>query len=1309
MKYILNQKDFNFEKFMGKYFMDFWKNIIDYVKSNNKKSEKGIFAKSYNIDFQKLAQSLSVILPKIKVGSYSPDKIADADNFFGMIFHPESPEDLRSLFAPVYLQFLETCNDTELPMLRYSFKYFVPLTFLGKNESERISLRPFIDRESEAIVAIESESGPTNVGNYLQTLLTWIVKNWDNRSGSLMQPLFEKLFSAIYTQAAEKTNWDVPQYRCTSPVTPEIHEIVCKFFSDLFEEDHNFSILVEKRKLNFIIEILRSSTSVISVSATLAAMHALIAIASNTNLSDGFESNELMPKVGEIAIDVFNSNKDPQVLTALSEFGYWYFLDKQIGSLESRIKMINQVLAIAAKFEQAGAVLMASLLARSLNSNEQEPDVWRCIVDNIMGNEIYSAIASKYAQLLAMFQFVKIFDVNLETIYDACEYAFDRNQRNKISTSFDFVAQYIRQIIKEPAQLIHEKVKLSWPTFAKFEQTLATVPFTPTSEFKNETEDIASARKIFLAAIERYSENESQKCRENGFAVVCSYYDMFARLKNFPPGIEYSHISAFEIASRSLFTALIHEESPLIQLNGLKVLSSLLLTQDLRAHISDEMLSHWYLILLFTILSNNLDVAKLSFECAVSSIVIGFKGSSILLPTMLKIAITSQVTTPAILSLLSSISLFRVSHSVPDDFFQSTYKKLSERASNLRSDWKTVYVQTFEDAVDGAMQAIDKLSKSLHDTNNEKLATACAAFIVDEVLQPEPNKEYLQRLLVHITDAAKKFSEPALQMFLSVAVHSSRLLQICPEAMYKAVDDLADISNSITLGTDPSFTFLYMQAMTNILVSTMEAGRRSASKFSDLLSRFIKESIFPSDYPMQIQQFAISAREMLAIFLGSYPFYDTPAFPSSRVQKRPDQPLTVLMTNGIYITPDIDEQTGNLSYAVQTRIGQFNWQLMPNMNTYDNSVCEMTLCPESGADSVISINENEQQQLFTAGFTDQVNKFADFFGRDYALDSIDAEAEAMEKNISEINRFYEEFTTSHVHTPAKPLRPNLVVEFPASAALNAVGLVDSRYPTLIKRTAVTHVEDSSTSKKNVETLASNTLKTDYRWSVKAALAYVSDSTMDQLKILATNLEQVSPRFKEFISLLGWNVGLKNFPCYSGGLDTNRELNGVSSIYMSGFDYETMYHVSPLMPSNEKDAQQVDKKKHVGNDHIQVLFVESDQEYDALTITSQFNFVTIIVYPLQNGLYRVNMHHRDGMKWFGPLHEPVVVAKEALSSLINSTISIAMTNLRIASMPYSHPSLDTEKKIQQMFTDYTEPDTIDYSTMQELHLFTIRGQ
>ena len=38
----------------------------------------------------------------------------------------------------------------------------------------------------------------------------------------------------------------------------------------------------------------------------------------------------------------------------------------------------------------------------------------------------------------------------------------------------------------------------------------------------------------------------------------------------------------------------------------------------------------------------------------------------------------------------------------------------------------------------------------------------------------------------------------------------------------------------------------------------------------------------------------------------------------------------------------------------------------------------------------------------------------------------------------------------------------------------------------------------------------------------------------------------------------------------------------------------MYHVAPLLPFYEKDAQQLERKRHVGNDVVNVIFVEGDE-------------------------------------------------------------------------------------------------------------------
>lgn len=55
---------------------------------------------------------------------------------------------------------------------------------------------------------------------------------------------------------------------------------------------------------------------------------------------------------------------------------------------------------------------------------------------------------------------------------------------------------------------------------------------------------------------------------------------------------------------------------------------------------------------------------------------------------------------------------------------------------------------------------------------------------------------------------------------------------------------------------------------------------------------------------------------------------------------------------------------------------------------------------------------------------------------------------------------------------------------------------------------------------------------------------------------------------------------------------------------------------------------------MGNDAVHIVWTENKRDYDPKTITSQFNDVHIVVYPMPNGLYRVQVfkkqqvrHHR----------------------------------------------------------------------------------
>lgn len=50
----------------------------------------------------------------------------------------------------------------------------------------------------------------------------------------------------------------------------------------------------------------------------------------------------------------------------------------------------------------------------------------------------------------------------------------------------------------------------------------------------------------------------------------------------------------------------------------------------------------------------------------------------------------------------------------------------------------------------------------------------------------------------------------------------------------------------------------------------------------------------------------------------------------------------------------------------------------------------------------------------------------------------------------------------------------------------------------------------------------------------------------------------------------------------------------------------MFHVSTLIPFYPKDEQQVERKRHLGNDIVLIVFKEGETPFNPLCIHSQFN-------------------------------------------------------------------------------------------------------
>ena len=81
----------------------------------------------------------------------------------------------------------------------------------------------------------------------------------------------------------------------------------------------------------------------------------------------------------------------------------------------------------------------------------------------------------------------------------------------------------------------------------------------------------------------------------------------------------------------------------------------------------------------------------------------------------------------------------------------------------------------------------------------------------------------------------------------------------------------------------------------------------------------------------------------------------------------------------------------------------------------------------------------------------------------------------------------------------------------------------------------------------------------------------------------------SAAMDNFMGMLGQRVSLAEHKGYRGGLDTTHGQTGEESLYEVFQNREIMFHVSTLLPFTETDRQQLQRKRHVGNDIVAVVF------------------------------------------------------------------------------------------------------------------------
>uniref|UniRef100_H9GGX3 Uncharacterized protein n=1 Tax=Anolis carolinensis TaxID=28377 RepID=H9GGX3_ANOCA len=126
-------------------------------------------------------------------------------------------------------------------------------------------------------------------------------------------------------------------------------------------------------------------------------------------------------------------------------------------------------------------------------------------------------------------------------------------------------------------------------------------------------------------------------------------------------------------------------------------------------------------------------------------------------------------------------------------------------------------------------------------------------------------------------------------------------------------------------------------------------------------------------------------------------------------------------------------------------------------------------------------------------------------------------------------------------------------------------------------------------------------------------------------------ETGSESFQKLLTLLGEAIVLKGWTGYRGGLDTKNDTTGLHSMYTVYQGHEIMFHVSTMLPYSKENKQQVERKRHIGNDIVTIVFQEGEESSPAFKPSMIRSHFTRILYYKQ----RLKIFSEESVPLFGP--------------------------------------------------------------------------
>ncbi|KAG5641665.1 hypothetical protein DXG03_004514 [Asterophora parasitica] len=185
---------------------------------------------------------------------------------------------------------------------------------------------------------------------------------------------------------------------------------------------------------------------------------------------------------------------------------------------------------------------------------------------------------------------------------------------------------------------------------------------------------------------------------------------------------------------------------------------------------------------------------------------------------------------------------------------------------------------------------------------------------------------------------------------------------------------------------------------------------------------------------------------------------------------------------------------------------------------------------------------------------------------------------------------------------------------------------------------------------------------------KVGIMYVAPGQTHEAEILRNT--HGSPAYTRFLEGLGRLINLRGQrDVYAGGLDPDED--GEYAYAFWDDIGQVLYHTATMMPTTEDDPQCNNKKRHIGNDYVRIVWNDSGQPYRFDTLATQFQYVNIVIEPHslgaivafsnnihENEYFRVTVQRAPGMTEFAPIGHFKIISAETLPHFVRLLSQLA---------------------------------------------------